>query len=326
MKLTLAALAFTTALTIMAGSLVWPGATSAEVSEKQTVDLIEGEGKMAMDVRTSTLRVAGASLYYEVRGTGPTLLIIPGGPQDAGVFTEIAGLLSDRYTVVTFDPRGNSRSRPDGPVVDLDVDVQADDAAAIVRAIGNGPAYVFGTSGGAQIGLNLAVRHPDLVHGLVAHEPPSMMMLDDPEPALAADRALQETYRTKGVEAAMEEFFAMAGFSGDVGAGEAPPEFEMTPEAAATFERVSGNFEYWLAHGMIPLSTYVPEVAKLKTGVPPVVVAIGAASAGQDIEEMGLALTRRLGIDATRFPGDHMGFETEAAAFAEALHAAFQAK
>jgi pimeloyl-ACP methyl ester carboxylesterase len=245
------------------------------------------------------------------------------GPQDAGVFTEIAELLSDRYTVVTSDPRGNSRSRFDGRVVDLDVDLHADDAAAIIRVVNNGPAYVFGTSGGAQIGLNLAVRHPDLVQALVAHEPPSMMLLDDPEPALAEDRALQETYRTKGVEAAMAEFFAMAGFGGDDEAGEAPAGFEMTPEAAATFERVSGNFEYWLAHSMIPLSTYVPEAEKLKTGVPPVVVAIGEASAGQGIEAMGLALTRKLGVEATRFPGDHLGFETEAAAFSEALHTAF---
>ena len=33
----------------------------------------------------------------------------------------------------------------------MDIDVQADDAAALIAAVG-APAYVFGTSGGAQIG------------------------------------------------------------------------------------------------------------------------------------------------------------------------------
>ena len=61
-------------------------------------------------MKTETLQVPGASLYYEVRGSGPVLLMIPGGPMDADGFTEIAERLADSYTVVTYDCRGNSRS------------------------------------------------------------------------------------------------------------------------------------------------------------------------------------------------------------------------
>ena len=93
-------------------------------------------------------------------GSGPVLLVIPGGPQDAGVFTDLARHLADRYTVVAYDPRGNSRSRFDGEPDDLVLDTQGDDAAALIRALGAGPVTVFGTSGGAQIGLNLAARYP----------------------------------------------------------------------------------------------------------------------------------------------------------------------
>ena len=89
---------------------------------------------------------------------------------------------------------------------------QADDAAALIAALGGGPAHVFGTSGGAQIGLDLAARHPQLVDTLVAHEPPAIMMLPDPSEAIAADRDLHETYLREGVDAAMAKFFAMAGF------------------------------------------------------------------------------------------------------------------
>lgn len=273
--------------------------------------------------KPATLKVPGATLYYEVLGSGPTLLIIPGGPQDAGVFAELSQQLADRYTVVTYDPRGNSRSTFDGEIKPLLMDQQAGDAAALIEALGNGPAYVFGTSGGAQVGLNLAARHPELVKALVAHEPPSMMLMDDPSEAVAADKALYDTYIKDGVDAAMGMFFSMHGLEGGGDVGEAPPEFEMPPEEAETFARVSGNFEYWLAHGMMPLSLYTPDVAKLKSGGPKIVVAIGEASAGQRIEEMSLALTGKLGIQPTPFPGDHMGFGPQAAEFAEALHTAF---
>jgi pimeloyl-ACP methyl ester carboxylesterase len=273
---------------------------------------------------TSTLKVPGAAIYYEVRGSGPLLLLIPGGPQDAGVFADVARHLADRYTVVAYDPRGNSRSAFDGEPAELSLDVQADDAAALIEALGGGPVCVFGTSGGGQIALNLAVRHPDLVRVVVAHEPPTLMLLDDPTSALAADQELYDTYRHLGVDAAMQKFFADNGLAEDAEQGEAPPTIDMSPENAETFARVSGNFQYWLAHGMLPLSRYRPDVDALRAGQPRVVVGIGEQSAGQPIEGMGLALARKLGTEPVIFPGDHTGFDTFAELSAATLHHALE--
>ncbi|ESZ74875.1 alpha/beta hydrolase [Mesorhizobium sp. L103C105A0] len=278
---------------------------------------------MDMTPQTSTRKVPGASLYYEMRGSGPVLLIIPGGPQDAGVFADVAGHLADRYTVVAYDPRGNSRSTFDGEPQEQDLDVHGDDAARLIEALGAGPAYVFGTSGGAQIGLNLAARHPGRVRALVAHEPPSMMLLDDPSPSLAGMRDLHDTYRSQGVEAAMQKFFSENSLSEGPGQDEAgpqdgPPSFEPSPEEAETFARVSGNFEYWLAHGVMPLSLYRPDIEALRGR--PVVVGIGEESIGQPIDGMGKALADRLGSKRAAFPGDHMGFAPYPDRFAETLH------
>ena len=271
--------------------------------------------------KSAMLAVPGAQIYYEVAGKGPALLIIPGGPQDAGVFADLTQLLADRYTVVAYDPRGNSRTTTEGKLGDMDLGVQADDAAALIRAVG-APAFVFGNSGGAQIGFALAARHPELVTTLVAHEPPSIMLLDDPAAALANDQALYDTYKRDGVEAAMGQFFAENGLEVDAPPAEGAPEFEMPPEAAETFARVSGNFEYWLAHGMLPLSTYRPDIDTLRAGQPRIVVAIGEKSAGQPIAEMANAAARALSVAPVTFPGDHMAFGPEAEAFAEALHQA----
>lgn len=278
---------------------------------------------MTHPTKSATLKVPGAKIYYEVQGSGPTLLIIPGGPQDAGVFAEVSQHLADRYTVVAYDPRGNSRSTFDGEPEELQLDAQADDAAALIEALGDGQAKVFGTSGGAQIGLNLTARYPERVRTLVAHEPPAIMLLDDPSESLAADQELYDTYRREGVDAAMVKFFAMNGLADEPEQEEAPPEFDLPPEAAETFARVSGNFEYWLAHGMMPLSLYHPAVDALRAGRPRVVVAIGEESAGQPIYGVGMALVEKLGTEPVMFPGDHVGYGPHAETFAETLHQAF---
>jgi pimeloyl-ACP methyl ester carboxylesterase len=314
-------------LAVMALTALFSAAQTV-VAQPGTTSRTTGADAMNYHMKSSTLKVPGASIYYEVHGSGPLLLIIPGGPQDAGVFSDISRLMADRHTVVAYDPRGNSRSAFDGEAKDLKVEQQADDAAALISALGGGPAHVFGTSGGAQIGLDLAARHPQLVHTLVAHEPPAIMMLPDPSQAVAAGRDLHETYLREGVDAAMGKFFAMSGLDeGDPGEGGGPgegensavPEFDMPPEGAETFARVSGNFEYWLAHGMLPLSLYQPNVAVLRKGKPRIVIGLGEQSRGQPIYEMGTALAEKLGVEPVAFPGDHMGFESNAEQFVESL-------
>jgi pimeloyl-ACP methyl ester carboxylesterase len=274
-----------------------------------------------------SIRVPGARIHHEVRGSGPLLLLIPGGPQDAGVLAGPARRLADRYTTVAYDPRGNSRSVLDGApgdqaTGDQRLDVHADDAAHLIRSLGGGPAYVFGTSGGAQIALALAALHPGLVRAVVAHEPPCVMLLDDPSEVLAHDREIYETYLREGVEAGIALFLGLNDLDGPDQRGpdpevDAPP--PMSEEDAATFERVSGNFEYFLAHGMLPLSLYRPDVDALRRNGTRVAVGLGEGSVGQDIHDIGSALAGALGVDPVAFPGDHLGYEAEPAAFAETL-------
>src|SRR5438067_13076508 len=110
------------------------------------------------------LAVPGATLHYEVAGSGPVLLLIAGDGTDAGVYSGIVGQLAAEYTVVTYDPRGNSRSRYDGDATDECVEQSAADALALIDAVAGGvagePAYVFGSSSGAITGLELITRYP----------------------------------------------------------------------------------------------------------------------------------------------------------------------
>ena len=266
--------------------------------------------------RVATLKVPGAALYYEVRGSGPVLLMIPGGPTDAGVYAEIAGVLADRYTVVKYDPRGNSRSALDGPPEDWRAEIHADDARRLLSAVGDGPAYVFGNSGGALVGLALAARHPESVHVLVAHEPPAMELLPDREARRAAVQDVYDTYRREGVGPAMAKFLAAAGLEGPP----PPPRGGVTPEMAEGMARMGRNVDGFLAHGLRAISAYVPDVSALRAASTRVVVAGGQESRRQPAYQASAALAARLGTTIVDFPGGHGGFGSHPAEFADTLH------
>jgi pimeloyl-ACP methyl ester carboxylesterase len=261
------------------------------------------------------LKLAGATLYYEVQGSGPVLILIPGGPTDAGVFAGLAACLADRYTVAACDPRGNSRSVLDGPREEQRLDLHGDDMARLVEELGDEPACVFGSSGGAQIGLNLAARHPGRVRVLVAHEPPCVKLLPDPTQTLAGNRSVADAYRSGGVPAAMQKFAEVTGFTGGLERQGPPP----PPEVQETFKRIEGNMDYFFACGLVPISQYEPDVAALRSGPVRVVVGVGEDSVGQTAYRTAVALAEKLGRPPVTFPGDHGGYGPQAEAFAATL-------
>ncbi|WP_279581927.1 alpha/beta fold hydrolase [Fodinicola feengrottensis] len=176
----------------------------------------------------STLDVPGARLHYEIRGSGPLLVMI-GAPMDSSGFAALAPLMSGDHTVVTYDPRGTGRSAREDPTSDVTADLLADDVHRLLTALGDEPVDVLGSSGGAVTGLALATRHPDQVRTLVAHEPPVVDVLPDRKEVRAAIFDLVELYHHKGPAAATREFMALTGIdmgpAGDVTA-DAPDDGE----------------------------------------------------------------------------------------------------
>ena len=280
---------------------------------------------MMHSTKPNTLKVPGASIYYEVQGAGPLLVMIPGGPTDAGVFAGLAANLADRYTVVAYDPRGNSRSVFDAEPKEQDLDIHGDDAALLIKAIGDKPAYVFGSSGGAQIGLNLAARHPGQVRALVAHEPPCLRLLPEPSEAIAMLDELYGIYRREGAGAAIQAFMERTGMD-DEHLQDGSPRTDQPPEVEQMFARINGNLDYFFAHGLKPISFYVPDVEALRAGPARIVIGVGERSAGQLAGRTALALAERLGAKPVVFPGDHNGYGIDPIAFAEILHATLRSQ
>ncbi|QYC41036.1 putative hydrolase [Nonomuraea coxensis DSM 45129] len=283
-------------------------------------------------IRTGTLTTPGATLYHEVRGSGPILLLICGGVYDAAGFSALAATLADRYTVITYDRRGNSRSPLDGPPEAQSVEVHADDAARLLVAAGvtpEQPALVFGNSSGAAIGLELAARRPELVRALVAHEPPLFELLPERDRWRALFLDVEKTFRQDGPDAAHRLFAAGldgapeggsdAGQEGGPAGGEAP-EGEPDPEIIAMMGRLASNATFFIGYEAPYFSRHVPDLAAVRAAGVRVVPALGAATAEDEPYARATRLVaERLGAEIAPFPGDHGGFGTDPAAFGEAL-------
>jgi pimeloyl-ACP methyl ester carboxylesterase len=263
---------------------------------------------------THTLEVPGARLHYEVRGSGPLLLVL-GSPMAAAMFAPLADALADDHTVVTTDPRGIGSSPLADPDQDSTPDLRADDMAAVLDALGADSADVFGSSGGAETGLAMVVRHPRRIRTLVAHEPPLLELLPDATAQHAAIDDIVETFHRDGPGPAWFKFMVNAGFDlGAEGAPAGPPQ-----EASAQAEADAARF---FAHELRPGTRWRPDVDALAAAPSRVVVGIGADSGGLITYRTSVALCERLGSEPVEFPGDHGGFLGDPIGFAEALRKA----
>jgi pimeloyl-ACP methyl ester carboxylesterase len=137
----------------------------------------------------------GCDLYYEDVGEGvPILLIHPSGAT-ASTWGSAVEELSRIGRVITYDRRGYARSGGD-PV--RKVSTHTADAAAILGQLVSEPAVVVGTSAGAVIAVDLAVRRPDLVRAVIEHEGPWRMTRHLPTASQATTFAKMASFVLRG--------------------------------------------------------------------------------------------------------------------------------
>lgn len=262
----------------------------------------------------STIDVNGATLYYERRGDGPPVLFVSGAGGDAGYWTSAADALADAYTVVTYDRRANSRSpRPAGWEA-APIGEQADDAAALLRALDLAPAVVYGLSSGAVILTDLVLRHPDVLRGAVLAEPPFLPVASTADAVGAHLQALiGEGMAAGGPPAAMDLFLRWACGS---------EVFESLD--AEVRARVLGNGEVLFGLEMAGVMAYLPAPGQLASVEVPCTVMAGIDNRDPAAplhwgHETSQWLAAGLGTDLVETPGAHVPMLSHPQAFVEIL-------
>lgn len=263
---------------------------------------------------SASLAVPGAELYYEVCGSGPVLLVLQGGAGGAEGSVGLCRNLADRFTIVSYDRRGFTRSPLDGSAGSgAGVKEHADDASRIVAAVTSKPAFVFGSSIGALIGLELLTRHPNRVRRLIAHEPPLPQLLPAAErdAAVSAQEQVDETYRCEGLQAAMRAFAAIAGLD----FSDREPDVEMpAPDA-----RRMADIAYFLGTDAPAVRQYRVDLDALEGVADRLVTAAGSTSQGRWPHNCASALAGRLNSSFLESPGGHNGYVMRPKAFASWL-------
>jgi len=270
--------------------------------------------------KIDTLRVSGASLYYEVRGRGPVLLLIGAGAADAASFNGIATYLADHYTVVSYDRRGYSRSSLDNPEEEQRIEAHSDDAHRLLAILSTEAAYVFGSSGGAKIGLDLAIRYPKQVHTLVAHEPPIMELLPEAERPVMGPPP--DAGRPHTPLDNLQKFREILGVSYD----DREPDAEMPYESPEAKARLVANRAFLLAHEAPMYPRYTLDIAALSATPTRIVIAAGQASRGHFPHRIATRLSEHLGTAVVEFPSHHAGYVSHPRAFAEQLRTVLSEK
>jgi pimeloyl-ACP methyl ester carboxylesterase len=254
----------------------------------------------------------GDELYYEVRGQGQPLLMIPGGGGDGGSYSLVAKILSREYRVIAYDRRANARSTMNGPQ-NFEVSQQSRDAVAVLRAAGETSAFVFGNSSGAVIALDIAKTHPQSVRAIVAHEPPLARMHPNTRKWQRFFAGVYHTAFRYGTTLAMLRFaFGLGLLDHSV------RQAMKAHKAMRGYREKSGNhylsrkmtIDFFLQQELLPITNYLADVETIKKNGVRVFMAAGKRSLHKKrfYAQTAQILAKKLGCELVTFPGHHGSF------------------
>lgn len=112
-----------------------------------------------------TVTVNGVTIAFTRRGEGPPLILMHGQEADHSMFDALSERLASTFTIVAYDQRDcGATINPDEPCSLGDL---ADDASALIAALGFSRTHVYGSSFGGLVAQSLAARSPDRVDRMV---------------------------------------------------------------------------------------------------------------------------------------------------------------
>jgi hypothetical protein len=277
-----------------------------------------------ISIKSGRVATEGDELYYEVRGQGQPLLFIPGGGGDGDYYSAIADILCDEYKVITYDRRANALSTMNDPQ-NFEISQQSRDAAAVLHALGETSAFVFGNSSGAVIALDMAKTQPQTVRGVVVHEAPISRILPQ---AVKWQRFFASCYLTAfrfgstvaalrwmlGIEVPIKQM---------IQAQKQALEYIKAHKERSDEGRIStkAGTDFLMKQELLPVTNYLPDIELIKKNRVKVVIAVGSWALDKNswLAQISQILAEKLVCELVPFCGHHGAFMDMPVEFAATL-------
>jgi pimeloyl-ACP methyl ester carboxylesterase len=257
---------------------------------------------MNFNVTTGNVSVDNASIFYKIYGEErPILLMITGGTGDADSYENIIPFLIDAYTIVTYDRRGYTRS-PIASISEqeiIDIETQTDDIRTLLETITKEPVYVFGSSIGAVITLDLAGRYPLLVKKVIAHEPPLINLLPKSERA----GKVPELKQNETPFQAMQRFTATLGLVPKNLVGQT-----FMHVSRDSIKRKTADTKFFLEHEAKGVDSYHLDLEKIRSVSSKIVIVGGKESRGNFLYDLAIKTAKDIESRFFEVVGHHIGY------------------
>jgi pimeloyl-ACP methyl ester carboxylesterase len=115
----------------------------------------------------ATREVNGLNIRYEEAGSGSSIVFMPGGRSSLDLVRPVTEPLTRNYRCVIYDRRNCGASDILIAGEESEQEIWADELAQLIRQLDLAPAYLGGWSAGCRVAILTAIRHPELVKGLL---------------------------------------------------------------------------------------------------------------------------------------------------------------
>jgi pimeloyl-ACP methyl ester carboxylesterase len=130
-----------------------------------TVGSVQAAPSAAPSVTSRQIDVFGQKIHYVEAGAGPTVILLHGLADTAGVWADTIPALAPRFHVYALDQLGFGES--DKPFINYRVQTLVEFLDGFYRAAGIDTATLVGNSLGGWVAASFALAHPNKVNQLV---------------------------------------------------------------------------------------------------------------------------------------------------------------
>lgn len=127
---------------------------------------MEGTINGGLYIKNGYSNVNGIHMYYEIYGQGqPLVLIHGGGSTIQSNFGKVIPIFARKRQVIALELQAHGRTTDRN--TDSSFEQDADDVVTLLKNLTIDKADFFGFSNGGTTGLQIAIRHPELVNKLI---------------------------------------------------------------------------------------------------------------------------------------------------------------